>query len=177
MSANERVEQLLDFYQQTRLNSQTNWYLARAIRYEKSDRRLRIIAGMLALANSFVSGLAAIFLGRASSAGVVAWGVSLALLPALAAAILSMRRVYQYEATQHLYAQTYDNLSRLADELDSLIATRDSEGVDLEEELKDHIQKVESAIANESVQWYARASEVRPAVAPAAGTPKREGRD
>jgi len=148
-NANEREQELLNYYQQKRIKGQLTFYYNRSKESGGMDAKLRIVSGILMLVTG---GLAALI--TAPPEGIISWGaVLLVALPAIATALLSARNLYQYETTQYLFDQTYKRLDELSE------MPPDPNDPDLAEKVKAYIQQAEEVIAAENQQWLSSVAE------------------
>lgn len=160
MSEQERLQEVLKFYNQERVKDQRAFYDSRARLYRRRDRSLRVTAGVLMLSTGLVATIDALVVEATDPVRLLV-GLLPTIIPALATGLLTMRGILQFENTQYLYAQTYFKVGDIDVE-----AQPDPDDPELEDKLRRYIEQVESAIANENVQWLSRESEVRTAQPP-----------
>lgn len=147
--ANEREQELLNYYQQKRIAGQLKFYFNRSQENGSMDAKLRIASGILMLVTGALAALI-----TAPPEGTISWGaVLLVALPAIATALLSARNLYQYETTQYLFDQTYKRLDELSE------MPPDPNDPDLPNKVKMFIQQAEEVIAAENQQWLSSVAE------------------
>jgi hypothetical protein len=157
MAEQERTKQLLDFYYRKRIKRQLDYFRDGTLKYENTDRWLRIGAGFLLLLSGFLSSLLAFFQAEDSTNQHVIWGVLLLAVPVLSTALLTVRSVLGVERLHKLYGRVRGQLSQLEKEEKDIAAAPDPE-----EKLKDYISRTEGILAAENFEWLGEWKEVQP---------------
>lgn len=156
MSEQDRARQLLNYYRKNRFDNQRNYYKKRADQNEQSDTILRLLSGILLLSLGLIPVLQMTIPGEPDSFLSRLWIVLPVAIPAIAAALQTLRTLYQYERNLYLYRQTHSAIGNLSSNLEP-----NEKDPEIAQNLKTYIDQLEGVIAAENGQWLKGQSEIK----------------